>query len=110
MEGEGLSDCLKVWTSHMRRTVQTAGNINCARLEHWKALDELDAVRNPFSFDLLFDFLHLFGSSSHSSSCLIHILLPIRFPLDLPLSSILCIRYLFLFPYSATHLFISTPF
>ncbi|VDM30922.1 unnamed protein product [Hydatigera taeniaeformis] len=42
MEHEGLSD-LKVWTSHMRRTVQTAEFIKCSRLEHWKALNELSA-------------------------------------------------------------------
>ncbi|VDL91682.1 unnamed protein product [Schistocephalus solidus] len=42
MEDEGLSD-LKVWTSHFRRTIQTSEFIQCSRLEHWKALDELDA-------------------------------------------------------------------
>nr|VZI06295.1 unnamed protein product [Spirometra erinaceieuropaei] len=42
VEGEGLSD-LKVWTSHFRRTIQTSEFIQCSRLEHWKALDELDA-------------------------------------------------------------------
>lgn len=43
MEHEGLSD-LKVWTSHMRRTIQTSEFIKCSRLEHWKALNELSAV------------------------------------------------------------------
>ncbi|VDK74705.1 unnamed protein product [Dibothriocephalus latus] len=42
VEGEGLTD-LKVWTSHFRRTIQTSDFIQCSRLEHWKALDELDA-------------------------------------------------------------------
>ncbi|EUB63135.1 6-phosphofructo-2-kinase/fructose-2,6-biphosphatase [Echinococcus granulosus] len=42
MEREGLSD-LKVWTSHMRRTIQTSEFIKCSRLEHWKALNELSA-------------------------------------------------------------------
>ncbi|KAL5106036.1 6-phosphofructo-2-kinase/fructose-26-bisphosphatase 2 [Taenia crassiceps] len=42
MEHEGLSD-LKVWTSHMRRTIQTSEFIKCSRLEHWKALNELSA-------------------------------------------------------------------
>ncbi|VDD83383.1 unnamed protein product [Mesocestoides corti] len=42
MENEGLDD-LKVWTSHMRRTIETGELIKCSRLDHWKALDELDA-------------------------------------------------------------------
>ncbi|PAA77053.1 hypothetical protein BOX15_Mlig025895g4 [Macrostomum lignano] len=35
---------LRVWTSHMRRTVQTAAFIRSPHtLEHWKALNEIDA-------------------------------------------------------------------
>ncbi|KAM7539399.1 hypothetical protein Aperf_G00000048343 [Anoplocephala perfoliata] len=33
---------LQVWTSHMTRTIETAEYINCSRIEHWKALDELN--------------------------------------------------------------------
>ncbi|PAA66830.1 hypothetical protein BOX15_Mlig023078g1 [Macrostomum lignano] len=35
---------LRVWTSHMRRTIQTAAFIKTRHsLEHWKALNEIDA-------------------------------------------------------------------
>lgn len=33
---------LTVWTSHLRRTMQTAEPLNCPK-EHWKALNEIDA-------------------------------------------------------------------
>jgi broad specificity phosphatase PhoE len=36
---------LKVWTSLMKRTMQTAAYINAPK-EHWKPLDEIDAVCN----------------------------------------------------------------
>ena len=35
---------LQVWTSQLKRTIQTAQNIDAVSLEQWKALDELDAV------------------------------------------------------------------
>lgn len=35
---------LKVWTSHMKRTIQTAEALGVA-YEQWKALNEIDAVR-----------------------------------------------------------------
>lgn len=34
----------KVWTSQLKRTIQTAKEINATSQEQWKALDELDAV------------------------------------------------------------------
>ncbi|KAH8862419.1 6-phosphofructo-2-kinase/fructose-2,6-bisphosphatase [Schistosoma japonicum] len=42
MEQEKLEN-LKVWTSHFKRTIQTAENIRCSKVCCWKALDELDA-------------------------------------------------------------------
>ena len=54
MEYEECAD-LKVWTSHMRRTIQTAEFVKCSRLDHWKALDELNAVSFPtFCFYTMF--------------------------------------------------------
>lgn len=43
MEQEKLEN-LKVWTSHFKRTIQTAEHIQCSQICYWKALDELDAV------------------------------------------------------------------
>ena len=34
---------LRVWTSYMKRTIQTASNIRAPQ-ERWKALNEIDAV------------------------------------------------------------------
>lgn len=34
---------LKVWTSHMKRTIQTAENLGVP-YEQWKPLNEIDAV------------------------------------------------------------------
>lgn len=42
---------LKVWTSELRRTVQTARYIDAPK-EHWKALNEIDAVRLFVTFCL----------------------------------------------------------
>ena len=42
IEGQNISD-LKVWTSHMKRTIQTAEALG-AQYEQWKALNEIDAV------------------------------------------------------------------
>ncbi|KAF8560784.1 hypothetical protein P879_06727 [Paragonimus westermani] len=42
MRQENLSD-LKVWTSYLRRTIETAEHVPCSAIAHWKALDELDA-------------------------------------------------------------------
>ncbi|CAL8083901.1 unnamed protein product [Calicophoron daubneyi] len=42
MKEENLSD-LKVWTSYLKRSIETAENVPCASVAHWKALDELDA-------------------------------------------------------------------
>lgn len=39
---------LKVWTSELNRTIQTARYIDAPK-EHWKALNEIDAV-SPFNF------------------------------------------------------------
>lgn len=36
---------LKVWTSHMKRTIQTAEALHVP-YEQWKALNEIDAVRS----------------------------------------------------------------
>ncbi|XP_071961672.1 6-phosphofructo-2-kinase/fructose-2,6-bisphosphatase 1-like isoform X2 [Antedon mediterranea] len=41
METQNIKD-LKVWTSRLKRTAQTASEVN-APIEQWKALDELDA-------------------------------------------------------------------
>ena len=48
MESENIQD-LKVWTSEMKRTKQTAEFIK-APTEHWKALNEIDAVSRHDSF------------------------------------------------------------
>ena len=42
VEEEEISN-LRVWTSLLRRTIQTAANINAPK-EHWKALNEIHAV------------------------------------------------------------------
>lgn len=42
IKGQKISD-LKVWTSHMKRTVQTAEALG-VQYEQWKALNEIDAV------------------------------------------------------------------
>lgn len=51
MANENRPD-LKVWTSHMTRTIETADYIKCSRIEHWKALDEINAV-NLFLITLI---------------------------------------------------------
>lgn len=43
MEEHKLSD-LKVWTSQLRRTIQTAEELGVL-YEQWKILNEIDAVR-----------------------------------------------------------------
>lgn len=43
MEEHHLSD-LKVWTSQLRRTIQTAEELGVP-YEQWKILNEIDAVR-----------------------------------------------------------------
>lgn len=43
MEEHRLSD-LKVWTSQLRRTIQTAEELGVP-YEQWKILNEIDAVR-----------------------------------------------------------------
>ena len=42
MRDQNISD-LKVWTSHMKRTIQTAEALGVP-YEQWKALNEIDAV------------------------------------------------------------------
>lgn len=42
MRDQSISD-LKVWTSHMKRTIQTAEALG-VQYEQWKALNEIDAV------------------------------------------------------------------
>ena len=42
IKGQKISD-LKVWTSHMKRTIQTAEALGVP-YEQWKALNEIDAV------------------------------------------------------------------
>ncbi len=42
IKGQNISD-LKVWTSHMKRTIQTAEALG-VQYEQWKALNEIDAV------------------------------------------------------------------
>lgn len=43
IQSQGISS-LKVWTSHMKRTIQTAEALGVP-YEQWKALNEIDAVR-----------------------------------------------------------------
>lgn len=42
IRGQTIKD-LKVWTSHMKRTIQTADVLG-VQYEQWKALNEIDAV------------------------------------------------------------------
>lgn len=42
MRNQSIRD-LKVWTSHMKRTIQTAEALG-VQYEQWKALNEIDAV------------------------------------------------------------------
>lgn len=42
MHDQSIKD-LKVWTSHMKRTIQTAEALG-VQYEQWKALNEIDAV------------------------------------------------------------------
>ena len=42
IQKQDISD-LKVWTSQMKRTIQTAEGLNVP-YEQWKALNEIDAV------------------------------------------------------------------
>lgn len=50
IQSQGISS-LKVWTSHMKRTIQTAEALGVP-YEQWKALNEIDAVRRR-GMDLL---------------------------------------------------------
>ena len=45
IQSQEISD-LKVWTSQMKRTIQTAEALNVP-YEQWKAINEIDAVRCP---------------------------------------------------------------
>lgn len=45
IQAQGISD-LKVWTSQMKRTIQTAEALSVP-YEQWKVLNEIDAVRAP---------------------------------------------------------------
>lgn len=45
MRGQSIRD-LKVWASHMKRTIQTAEALG-VQYEQWKALNEIDAVSAP---------------------------------------------------------------
>jgi len=47
MQSQNISD-LKVWTSHMKRTIQTAEALG-VQYEQWKALNEIDAVSSGSS-------------------------------------------------------------
>lgn len=46
IQTQGISD-LKVWTSQMKRTIQTAEALNVP-YEQWKVLNEIDAVSTTF--------------------------------------------------------------
>lgn len=46
IQSQGISD-LKVWTSQMKRTIQTAEALNVP-YEQWKVLNEIDAVSAKF--------------------------------------------------------------
>ena len=45
LSGQHIQD-LKVWTSHMKRTIETAEALGVP-YEQWKALNEIDAVSHP---------------------------------------------------------------
>lgn len=47
MRDQSIRD-LKVWTSHMKRTIQTAEALG-VQYEQWKALNEIDAVSGTSS-------------------------------------------------------------
>lgn len=71
MSQENLTD-LKIWTSHLRRTIETAELIPCASVAHWKALDELDAVSKIFLhrfFIVIGWHVHAFYSPGMIFSC-----------------------------------------
>lgn len=58
-------DNLRVWTSLLKRTIQTTVGID-APMEHWKALNEIDAVsRIANSVLILFRFLGKLHSEAH---------------------------------------------
>ena len=60
-------DNLRVWTSLLKRTIQTTVGID-APMEHWKALNEIDAVsRIANSVLILFRFLGKLHSEAHLS-------------------------------------------
>lgn len=46
IQAQGISD-LKVWTSQMKRTIQTAEALSVP-YEQWKVLNEIDAVSTVF--------------------------------------------------------------
>lgn len=46
IQAQGISD-LKVWTSQMKRTIQTAEALSVP-YEQWKVLNEIDAVSTTF--------------------------------------------------------------
>jgi len=39
---------LRIWTSHLKSTIQTAADLDVPK-EHWRALNEIDAVRMHLS-------------------------------------------------------------
>jgi 6-phosphofructo-2-kinase / fructose-2,6-biphosphatase 2 len=41
---------LRVWTSWMKRTIQTVANVRNSKTERWKALNEIDAVNIFLNF------------------------------------------------------------
>lgn len=49
IKSQGISD-LKVWTSQMKRTIQTAEALSVP-YEQWKVLNEIDAVSVTFLID-----------------------------------------------------------
>uniref|UniRef100_A0A4W5QUQ0 6-phosphofructo-2-kinase/fructose-2,6-biphosphatase 4a n=1 Tax=Hucho hucho TaxID=62062 RepID=A0A4W5QUQ0_9TELE len=51
IQSQEISD-LKVWTSQMKRTIQTAEAVSVP-YEQWKALNEIDAVRTQLTYCLL---------------------------------------------------------
>lgn len=69
MRGQCISD-LKVWTSHMKRTIQTAEALG-VQYEQWKALNEIDAVRKETARPLHVDDVS-YEQKSSLTSCVFH--------------------------------------
>lgn len=55
---------LRVWTSWLKRTIQTVADIPAPQ-ERWKALNEIDAVRNSTTRILNYNFFFVYEGDSN---------------------------------------------